>query len=224
MSNMTLKQWRETLRWPWKKRAVFQPAEHHRFVMESLMVVATVLAGIATAYGAYYARQQAEAARLTITAADRNKAFGELVVSFENLCAEGLLSSPLNSDLIRALESEKKWVQVEAATLEVGIARELPEFRRAARFYRIWVDATDQEFFSYTSQAISQQFVFFTKPSEAITRDGTEKDWIRKHDQTINVCANGVDALIRWFKTGERFDIKEIADQRPLWRLKSSGL
>lgn len=112
MTNMTLKQWRAIVRWPWRKRAYFQRIERHRLIIELSMITVTALASFATVYSSFYSYKQynssVEQLRISrdqLNSADRNKTIQLL---FDNMLSYCAMIGKVGEDAINFFEENKR--------------------------------------------------------------------------------------------------------------------
>lgn len=187
MSNETIKQWREKVRWPWNKKPVFIRKDHHRFIMEIAMIIVTALAAFATAYGAWmageqaaYTKQQVDASREQIeemkrqvVQVERNKAFIDLLKSFETVCApyseleihqlvrfkyEGMVDNPR---IIPGSEYNRLRKKISILS---EVRSNIILTRTALRVYSVWLPNDRLEDYVRFNEALSLRFKFFDLP------------------------------------------------------------
>jgi hypothetical protein len=88
MSNETIKQWREKVRWPWNKQPVFRPPSNKgqliAIVISTLALIVSTVATVAT-------WRQVDVMQLQLTAADRNAINIKLAVALYDACHEVML-------------------------------------------------------------------------------------------------------------------------------------
>lgn len=89
MSNETIKQWREKVRWPWNNRPVFRPPSDKKGQL--LAIVISTLALIVSTIATVASWRQVDVMQLQLTAADRNAINIKIAVALYDACHKVML-------------------------------------------------------------------------------------------------------------------------------------
>lgn len=193
----------------------------HRFRMELIMVIATVLSAIATIAAVCVGYFQYQAAHEALVAADRNQAFQDYSESLDALCvapqhafAVATAARVVNEVLKGVVhptdddDYSVEYYNSKSKPLAKEIEPLLADFDQKARRFKIWANDGSSSTFDQIHFIRTQvNKLHFLADPKVFTVSDARHEWFDTLNAVNVACTGLTDSLVNWYRTGQQIQL-----------------